>query len=145
MRTLLLIGSLVASCLGWFRWTSGPILTGFSDRNTMVTEMVSEPVFVTQYGEKFHYCTCRMVENPFKAFPSAAKARLAGYSSCHFCADMIGQDYSPCPDRHQAILRGEAPANTPTPSSRCRANTQKGTQCLRKNNEVSNYCWQHSR
>lgn len=146
MRLFIFLGSLLFSVFGLAPGQVGLV----SERNLSAysagPEMIAQPVFVTRTGTRYHHCQCRMVENPVKAFVSVQAAIQAGYSACHFCSRMIAQDMGPCSSVHQALVAGgQAGSSSRISTGRCRATTQKGTQCSRNDNGVSAYCWQHSR
>ena len=75
--------------------SNSPIDTGLNitisiDENILSEHIITEatPVYITQYGEKFHLEGCRYIENKDNLIKvSIAEAIKAGYKHCEICFD----------------------------------------------------------
>jgi micrococcal nuclease len=97
-------------------------------------------VYVTKTGEKYHRAGCRSLAR--SQIPMPLEQAAARYGACGVCRPPTLQA-GPSPAK-----AAPAPSPSPSPSvgsDRCQAITQKGTQCSRRAQAGSNYCWQHSR
>ena len=103
----------------------------------------TEKVYVTRTGQKYHRASCTSLRSSKIEMPLAEAA--ARYDACKICRPPVPTAApSPTPPVDQ---RPAPPASAePAPrSTRCQATTKKGTQCSRRAQAGSSYCWQHAR
>jgi micrococcal nuclease len=97
-------------------------------------------VYVTRTGNRYHAADCRFLAR--SQIPMPLEQAATRYGACAVCRP---------PTRHAGSPPAKAdpaPSSSPSPSvssGRCQAITQKGTQCSRRAQSGSQYCWQHSR
>ncbi len=109
------------------------------------TDFFAQTVYVTRTGAKYHSAGCQYLRQ--SSIPMQLKDALAsGYTACSRCNPprQITEKQSAVtkPDtstKQQLKTKGEMT------SQQCQAITKKGTQCKRKAEPGSKYCWQHSR
>ena len=102
-------------------------------------------VYVTKTGTKYHREGCRYLAR--SQIPIALK-NVGSHTACSVCnpptlRDQAAtvRDATSAPATVQAAPQA-APAQ-PAASGRCQALTKKGTQCSRRAQTGSKYCWQH--
>jgi endonuclease YncB( thermonuclease family) len=115
------------------------------------TEQNADPeqtVYVTRTGTKYHRAGCRSLAR--SQIPIALK-NVGHYGPCSICRPPALNDSgakgsgAKVPPVVKAAPES-APATTqPATSGRCQATTKKGTQCSRRAQARSSYCWQHNR
>ena len=102
----------------------------------------TEKVYVTRTGQKYHRASCTSLRSSKIEMPLAEAA--ARYDACKICRPPV-----PAAAARTAPIdeRSAPPASAqPAPrSTRCQATTKKGTQCSRRAQAGSSYCWQHAR
>lgn len=101
-----------------------------------------ETVYVTKTGAKYHRATCSSLSK--SAIPMTLTAASARYGPCSRCkppvmAPSAGSSTTSAP---RALA---SPPATNSGDGRCQAITKKGTQCSRRAQSGSSYCWQHQR
>jgi hypothetical protein len=102
----------------------------------------AEKVYVTRTGAKYHRASCSSLRSS-KIEMSLAEA-AARYDACKICRPPVP---NAAPQTAPVEPRPSPPsAAEPAPrSTRCQATTKKGTQCSRRAQAGSSYCWQHAR
>lgn len=100
--------------------------------STAKKESVTQTVYVTNTGTKYHRAGCRYLSK--SSIPISLEAASNRYGPCSVCS----------PPRLQGTTIKQS-RTTPQKiiSSQCAATTQKGTRCKRKASPGSSYCWQH--
>jgi micrococcal nuclease len=114
-----------------------------------------EVVYVTRTGTKYHRAGCRHLAR--SQIPIALKDAVKQFGPCSVCqppalmAKSAHAESAPAHDDDHALVSlppappaavAPAPAQT---SGQCQAITKKGTQCSRRPQAGSAYCWQHAR
>ena len=113
-------------------------------------------VYVTRTGTKYHRAGCRHLAR--SQIPMALKDAVKQFGPCSVCQPPVrtaksAEAESPQAHDHDhahasppAATRPAAAAPAPTQTSgQCQAITKKGTQCSRRAQAGSVYCWQHAR
>ena len=92
-------------------------------------------VYITYTGKKYHRDGCRYLKSRIAS--TVSKAQSSGLTPCKVCKPPSGKSYNiPVPIKQKV--------KTPDyGSKRCKAITQKGTQCKRNAQSGGSYCWQH--
>ena len=104
----------------------------------------TERVYVTRTGQKYHRASCTSLRSSKIEMPLAEAA--ARYDACKICRPPVpaaaASPTAPADERPAPPASAE-----PAPrSTRCQATTKKGTQCSRRAQAGSSYCWwQHAR
>jgi endonuclease YncB( thermonuclease family) len=100
-------------------------------------------VYVTRTGTKYHRRGCRSLAR--SQTPIALK-NVGSYGACSICRPPVLSDTtSKTPDVVHAAPKSGPKTMQPASSGRCQAITKKGTQCSRRAQAGSSYCWQHAR
>jgi hypothetical protein len=105
-------------------------------------------VYVTRTGTKYHREGCRFLAR--SQIPIALK-NVGSRTPCSVCNPPRLRNSADKASRGSTITPAvsHTPFQTaPTPpadSGRCQATTKKGTQCSRRAQPGSHYCWQHQR
>jgi endonuclease YncB( thermonuclease family) len=100
-------------------------------------------VYVTRTGTKYHRSGCRSLSR--SQVPIALK-NVGSYGACSICRPpVLTGTTAKIPAVVQASPRSQPRTTQRASSGRCQATTKKGTQCSRKAQAGSSYCWQHSR
>jgi hypothetical protein len=105
-------------------------------------------VYLTRTGTKYHREGCRFLAR--SQIPIALK-NVGNHTPCSVCnpptlrdsADKTSPDSTITPAVSHKPTQ-TAPAS-PADAGRCQAITKKGTQCSRRAQAGSHYCWQHQR
>ena len=101
----------------------------------------STVVYATRTGEKYHRGTCRYLSR--SKIPVTLADAVLRLGPCSVCKPPTLGDSTKA-----AVVVQATPQPTPTPpadSGQCQAITKKGTQCSRRAQAGSSYCWQHQR
>lgn len=100
-------------------------------------------VYVTRTGEKYHRAGCRYLAR--SQIPMALKDAAARYGPCSVCKPPTLAQAGP-PSSTPPTLSSPPKSNAPSAQAvQCQAITKKGTQCSRRAQAGSIYCWQHGR
>lgn len=104
---------------------------------------LSQNVYKTPSGSKYHTATCKSVKNVSHKL-SRQEARKKGLAACKICKpdSSIGQGSASA--RGLGIKSGEA-QGTGSQAVQCRGTTQKGARCKRMTKNSNGYCFQHER
>ena len=95
-------------------------------------------VYLTRTGTKYHREGCRFLAR--SGIPIALKD-VGSHEPCSVCRPPTLRDRAP-----EAVTAAPRPVRTlPASPSRCQAMTKKGTQCSRRAQAGSTYCWQHQK
>ncbi|MFT5213127.1 MAG: hypothetical protein ACI9WV_000843 [Patiriisocius sp.] len=115
------------------------ILFAFSFQVIAQTE-----VYVTKTGKKYHKENCRYLKVS-KNKTIIKKAKAKGYLACKVCVPKEkGVKSKAVSDRTtKKVTKKKYTSTKKNIASRCRARTQKGTQCKRRTKNASGKCWQH--
>lgn len=111
-----------------------------------VTSSASQEVFLAVGGSVYHLDrNCKGLTGRQTVTSKLSDVQTPDYGLCSVCGsspvDASGLVATPAPT---ASGRSGASATTSSPG-RCQATTKKGTQCSRKAQPGSQYCWQHQR
>ena len=100
-------------------------------------------VYLTRTGTKYHRDGCRFLAR--SRIPTHLKD-VGSHGPCSVCKPPTLSDGA---DRLRSRLRHRARVHRasaqPADGGRCQAVTKKGTQCSRKAQAGSDYCWQHQK
>jgi endonuclease YncB( thermonuclease family) len=114
-----------------------------------------DTVYVTRTGTKYHRAGCRHLAR--SQIPMALADAVKQFRPCSVCRPpVLGNTPSAIPATTPDVVRAPrvpaprvaapTPAPQPTPTSgQCQAITKKGSQCSRRAQAGSAYCWQHAR
>lgn len=122
-------------------WTCPLALTLAIAVGLLVPALVSaaDPtVYVTKTGSKYHTSTCSSLSKS-RAPLSLSDAVAQGYTPCARCKPPGGKP-SPVKPQKEVKTKGSSGAR---PAEQCEATTKNGTQCKRRAQPGSRYCWQH--
>ncbi len=103
-------------------------------------------VYVTRTGTKYHRAGCRYLAR--SQIPMSLREAAARYGPCSVCNPPVarsGEQPAATPPSGAPTTVAPAPRPAPASPGRCQAITQKGTQCSRRAQPGSIYCWQHGR
>jgi micrococcal nuclease len=106
-----------------------------------VERSVTETVYVTRTGVKYHRASCRYLAR--SQIPMALADAAARYSPCSVCRPPTVASSSAPAVTEKKESSYSAPVISPAASYRCAAITKKGTQCSRWAQAGRAYCWQH--
>ena len=95
---------------------------------------VSQIVYVTRTGSKYHAAGCRYLSR--SRIPMALEDAAKRYGPCSVCSPPLLKSTTP---QKQTV----SPKKDYATPGQCAAITQKGTRCKRKASPGSKYCWQH--
>jgi micrococcal nuclease len=103
-----------------------------------------QTVYVTRTGTKYHRAGCRSLAR--SQIPIALK-NIGSHGACSICRPpmLTRGDGAKTPAVVQAAPRSEPRTTQPARSGQCQATTKKGSQCSRRAQGGSSYCWQHAR
>ncbi|MCX6168690.1 MAG: hypothetical protein NTX65_05100 [Ignavibacteriales bacterium] len=109
------------------------------------TELFSQTVYITKTGAKYHSSGCQYLRR--SSIPIELKDALdRGYSACSRCNPPTQVNKKEkATINTQSQIKEKVKSSSEVTSSQCQAITKKGTQCKRKAEPGSKYCWQHSR
>lgn len=107
---------------------------------------LSQKLLASKYSNVYHLSSCRWAERIAPGnlimFSTPAEATAAGYRPCKVCRPPMA--IVRLPKKNGSRIDGKS-SNPPSESGRCQAVTKKGTQCKRRAQSGSIYCWQHNR
>ena len=107
----------------------------------LLNTLNAQDVYVgSKKSDKYHKPDCKWAqkikpENKV-VFKDKEAAEKAGYVACKVCIDKSSTSIK---------KKSEAKKDSAITSERCQAITKKGTQCKRKAEPGSKYCWQHKK
>lgn len=101
---------------------------------------ISQTIYKTPSGSKYHTSSCRYVRNVSEAM-SISAAKQKGLSACSQCNPHSGSLQGGS-SKGLGIRAGEA-RGVKSQASQCRGKTKKGARCLRNTRNVNGYCFQH--
>ncbi len=106
----------------------------------------AQPFVGSKNSNKYHKLTCNWAQKISTSnkvtFKNVSEAAAAGYQPCRVCKPPPGQYEGTQSPKQQTI--GRRQTSTDSRDQQCQAITKKGTQCKRKAQPGSKYCWQHS-
>ncbi|MGB6084841.1 DUF5763 domain-containing protein [Moheibacter sp.] len=103
---------------------------------------LSQTVYKTPSGEKYHTATCRYVKNVSESM-TIEQARRRGLSACSQCKPGSSSSSSSASSSNSlGIKSGEAQGST-SETVRCKGTTKSGTRCKHKTRNRNGYCHQH--
>ena len=105
------------------------------------TILLSQTVYKTPSGNKFHTSTCRFVKNVSHQL-NVEQAYSKGLSPCSVCKPNIGSV-----NRISPYGLGIKPNEAKGTSSavQCKGKTKTGKRCSRKTRNVNGFCFQHEK
>ncbi len=96
---------------------------------------LSQDVYKTPSGAKYHLAACRMVENVSQKIRIEQAVKL-GLEACKICKPQaVTANY---------IISGSKTANGQASTVQCKGQTQKGTRCRHMTRIANGYCFQHN-
>lgn len=96
------------------------------------TAAVSQSVYKTPSGKKYHLSSCRMVENVSEKI-SVEEAVTLGLDPCKICKPAAA------PVRMQASGKEQGQSST----TQCKGLTKAGNRCKHMTRIANGYCYQH--
>jgi hypothetical protein len=120
----------------WGAPADAAVLPAANDANDSANP--EQVVYVTRTGTKYHRDGCSFLAR--SKLPVALKD-VGSHGPCSVCKPPTLGKGGPASVAVPAALRS-APA-PPAADFRCQAITKKGTQCSRRAQAGSSYCWQH--
>lgn len=105
-----------------------------------------QPFVASKKSSKYHKESCTWAQKISYqnkiVFKNADEATAAGYIPCKVCKPGSGKNIS----TESSVIKKENKSSGGYKSSgQCQAITKKGTQCKRKAQAGSKYCWQHNK
>lgn len=108
------------------------------------TNVISQTVFTTKTGEKFHKSSCRYLKYSKREI-KLERALELGYTACKVCKPNATNVAKTTKTNVNAV------APTPTPkapakkaiATQCTGRTKAGKRCKRKTKNASGRCYQH--
>ena len=111
-------------------------------------QTISQTVYVTKTGSKYHKSSCRYLKSS-KISISLSDTKEKGFTACSVCkppssvsSTTKGHDTTTVKAATKSTQTVK-PAATTTKSKQCSAITQKGSRCKRMTKSPSGKCWQH--
>ena len=102
----------------------------------------TETVYVTKSGKKYHRDGCNSLRS--SKIPMDLEKATARYSPCSKCRPpVIGSSKDGSPRSEPPRSDKDGNKYESKKSGQCQATTKKGTQCRRKAQAGSQYCYQH--
>lgn len=108
------------------------------------TNAISQTVYTTKTGEKFHKSNCRYLKYS-KYEIKLERALELGYTACKVC--------KPSSKKGAEVITTNAKAITPSPvkqtpskkavATQCTGKTKAGKRCKRRTKNASGRCYQH--
>jgi methylphosphotriester-DNA--protein-cysteine methyltransferase len=106
----------------------------------------SQPFVASKKSNKYHKESCTSALKIFYqnkiVFKNADDATYAGYIPCKVCKPGSGKNHK---TESNVIQKESKSSDSYNTSGQCQATTKKGTQCKRKAQAGSIYCWQHKK
>jgi micrococcal nuclease len=118
---------------------------GLWSRSEPAVASAAQLVYVTRTGTKYHREGCRHLAR--SQIPVALK-NVGSHQPCGVCKPPTLRDSASRDSTITPAVAHETTQPKPTPqadSGRCQALTKKGTQCSRRAQAGSHFCWQHQR
>lgn len=108
-------------------------------------DLFSQTVYITKTGAKYHSGGCQYLRRS-SILIELNDALDRGYTACSKCnPPTLVSKKEKATVNPQPQIKEKVKSSTEVTSSQCQAITKKGTQCKRKAEPGSKYCWQHSR
>jgi methylphosphotriester-DNA--protein-cysteine methyltransferase len=107
---------------------------------------VSQTVYVTKTGKKYHESSCGSLSKSSFSL-TLDEAVQQGYTACKRCNPTTSVSGSTTNEIKTVVPKTETQTKKKESnrySTRCIATTKKGSQCKRNAQSGSNYCWQHN-
>lgn len=104
----------------------------------------AQTVYITKTGKKYHSSECSSLSRSKIEIP-LSEAVDRGYTPCSRCSPPSKTSNSNVNTSNSTVRNSNSQNVQNNSSGRCQATTKKGTQCKRKAQPGSDYCWQHSR
>ena len=122
------------------------IITFFVIPLLLQSYCLAQPFVASKNSNKYHLPSCRSAIkiNPSNllTFKDADEAAASGYIPCKVCKPPTSNNIQ---SGKQRVQSQEQWYFKSVGDGQCQAITKKGTQCKRKAQAGSNYCWQHNR
>lgn len=100
--------------------------------------ILSQTVYVTKTGEKYHRKECQYLRNSSRSI-DLKDAVAVGYEPCKVCKPQTGNSRSSTFQQNNNTKKSSAVAR----SVQCSGITKKGTRCKRMTTNSSGRCYQH--
>jgi len=102
----------------------------------VVNIVLSQTVYITKTGEKYHVDGCRYLSKS-KIAISLNDATQRGFTACSICRPPTSSSST-----RQTIIPSRSETKISV-SVQCAATTKAGTRCKRTTKSTNGYCWQH--
>ncbi len=109
-----------------------------NSNNSKIKNNISQQVFVTRTGAKYHLSQCRYLKSKIPI--SLGDAQTRGYTPCKVCNPF---PLSTINSSYNQSTKNSQNQKSKMVGGRCQATTKKGAQCKRKSQSGRLYCWQH--
>lgn len=114
----------------------------------LINQAVSQIVYVTKSGKKFHTENCRYYNNNAIAI-DLSEAESKGYTPCKACKP-LSSDITTPPDSQTESFNDSDDSSISSSKHtnekvQCSALTKKGSRCKRMTKSSNGKCWQHGR
>ena len=106
----------------------------------LLSNGISQSVYVTKTGKKYHKETCRYLNNSSIEL-SLADAIEKGYTACSVCKP--SSKPSQAPNSNNLVPKGTIKPDAGSVSVQCSAITKAGNRCKRMTKSPNGKCWQH--
>lgn len=97
-------------------------------------------------SDKYHIPECqwakRISESNLLTFETVEKAVESGYQPCKVCKPSAGAPSKQALDKQSITPQKQSAKGS---NERCQAITKKGSQCSRRAQTDSRFCWQHNK
>lgn len=103
---------------------------------------ISQTVFITKTGEKYHKKSCRFLKHSKKEI-QLEKALNLGYVPCKVCKPIIKQRKSKSSNSSGVTSYDAEKAPKPRTATQCTGKTKSGRRCKRRTKNANGRCYQH--
>ena len=103
-----------------------------------ISIVLSQSVYKTPSGKKYHLANCRMVENVSKKLLNPTKILKLHLTPCKICKPPAINNV------HQGNSLMDKSVGKDIKSHQCKGFTKKGSRCKHQTKLANGYCYQHS-
>lgn len=109
------------------------------------SNVVSQTVYTTKSGKKYHKSSCRYLKYSRKQI-TIEKAKLTGYTACKVCKPTLANTNVTSEQKKQFV---DSPKRKKTKkrktASQCRGKTKSGKRCSNKTKNANKRCYLHQK
>lgn len=103
------------------------------------SNVVSQTVYTTKSGKKYHKSSCRYLKYSQKQI-TIEKAKLTGYTACKVCKPTLANTNVTSEQKKQFV---DSPKRNT--ASQCRGKTKSGKRCSNKTKKANKRCYLHQK